>query len=78
MAPKIEADPRFELKIHERYRSPGEKTADAFYIYRKIGTVVTLTTVSSLSEGDGGKKIHETGERVAMSIRMSKAAAKGK
>ena len=71
LGPRVEADNRFDLKIHEKYEFKG-KVFDQVHLYRRVGPRIVMVTANALDEGDRVQKVHEVAEAVALS-----AATKG-
>ena len=71
--PKVEADKRFALRVHEKYQS-GDKVADEVHIYRTVGPRVVMLTVNAwVNDEAGAKAIHTAGEDVLVSAHWTAA-----
>ena len=79
MEPAVEPDERFALRIHEKFKpEKSPATLDAYYLYRKVGSRVLLTTSASFADDpDESKKIQSSGEAVAQSINFVKPGRSG-
>jgi hypothetical protein len=69
MEPAVEKDPRFAMRIHEKYEYTADGTVDdVLRLGRKVGGRVLMVTVWSKSPDDArDKEIHQTGETVMLS-----------
>jgi hypothetical protein len=77
LAPVVEKDARFPIKIHERYKTKEGKTADETHMYRVIAGRAMELDVQSLSENaDHIELVRKTGEDVLLSARWKKAGSK--
>lgn len=76
MAPKAEADARFAMRIHEKYKA-GERVADVLYLYRRVGPRVVMVRVDARAEGEADvKAIHAAGEAMCLSAGFVKPTPK--
>jgi len=76
--PTIEKDPRFVIKIHERYHTKEGKIADETHLYRVIaGRAMELDVQSLSTNADHVDGVRKTGEDVLISARW-KGGAKAK
>jgi hypothetical protein len=70
LAPVIEKDPRFAIKIHERYKTKDGKIADETHMYRLVAGRALELDVQSLSENaDHVDGVRKTAEDVLISAR---------
>ncbi len=69
MEATVEKDPRFALRVHEKYQHTGDGTVDdVLRLGRKVGGRVVMVTVWSKSPDDArDKEILQTGETVMLS-----------
>src|SRR2546421_6343419 len=66
--PKTEADDRFFLRIHHRYKK-GSETGDQLQLYRVIGkNLVAVATTAFTDSPDEAKKIFDDAEKTILSI----------
>ena len=74
MEPTVEKDPRFDLRIHEKYEHTADGTVDdVLRLYRKVGGRVVTVTVWSKSPDDArDREIHQAGESAMLSARPAK------
>ena len=72
LEPKVERDPRFALRIHEKIEEK-DKIADQLHLYRDLGPRIVMLTVSALVTKDGDPKpVHKAGEDVLLSAKWVK------
>lgn len=74
-APVVEKDPRFLLRIHEKFKTGEnhEKTAEQLHLYRRVGPRVVMVTVNtSADSADDVKAALTAGEDVAASASYEK------
>ena len=74
MEAAVEKDPRFAMRIHEKYQHTGDGTVDdVLRLGRKVGGRVVMVTVWSKSPDDArDKEIHAAGEAVMLSAKPAK------
>ena len=73
---KIEKDPRFGIRIRERFNR-GERVADQLHLYKYVGPRVVMVTVNSVADDEAeAKKIHAAGEQALLSAKYVKPAGK--
>lgn len=71
--PKVETDPRFLLKIHDRFRAK-DRLGDRVQVFRGVGKNLVSVVVTAFTESaDEARSIHEAGEQVMLSLRLSRA-----
>ena len=76
MDPKVERDPRFDLRVHEKYQQ-SDKTIDELHLYRNLGPRVLMVTANAQTGGDEhDKPILKSGEDLALSAKWIKPAGK--
>ena len=76
MDPRIERDPHFDLRIHEKFEQDG-KTIEQLHLYRNLGPRVVMVTAQSQADGqDKDKSPLKAGEDVALSAKWVKPAGK--
>jgi hypothetical protein len=76
MDPKVERDPRFDLRVHEKYQQD-DKTIDELHLYRNVGPRVVMVTASAVSENDEqSKPALKAAENVALSAAWIKPVRK--
>lgn len=76
MDPKVERDPRFDLRVHEKFRQD-DKTVDQLHLYRNLGPRVVMLTAQAQADSDEqSKPIFKAGETLALSARWVKPAHK--
>lgn len=67
-APKIEPDPRFMVKVHERFKD-GETVVDALHLYRGVGiNLVSVTITANTEDKEEVKTLHEAGALMLLSV----------
>ena len=72
LQPKIEKDPRFFLRIHQKYKKDG-KPNDQVQIYRLLGlNLVSTATVVGTDDDEEAKKVFADAESILLSVRTSK------
>jgi hypothetical protein len=72
MDPKIEKDPRFLVRIQEKYKTDDGATHDELHLYRKIGTRAVQVTVSSISDDEAQlKAFHKAAEDTLLSAKAA-------
>jgi hypothetical protein len=78
MEATVEKDPRFAMRIHEKYEYTADGTVDdVLRLGRKVGGRVVMVTVWSKSPDDArDKEIHQTGETVMLSAAPVKKTKK--
>ena len=76
----LEKDPRFAMRIHEKYQHKADSTVDdVLRLARKVGPRVVMVTVWSKSPDDArDKEIHAAGETVMLSASPVKPAKPAK
>jgi hypothetical protein len=75
--PKVERDRRFLLKMHDQFKAH-EKFSDRLQLFRGIGKNLVSVTVNAFTEdADETKAIHETAERVMVSVKLKRPGASG-
>jgi hypothetical protein len=68
--PKIEADDRFMLRVHERFKD-GDHMLDVLHIYRGIGLNLVGVTVAAATEDKAqAKRVHEGAALLLMSVNL--------
>lgn len=74
MPPAVEKDPRFDLRIHEKYQYKANRTVDdVLRLYRRVGKRVVAVTVWSKAPDDSrDKEIHAAGEAAMLSAKAVK------
>jgi hypothetical protein len=74
---KVEKDPRFAIKIHERYKTKDGKVADETHLYRQVGGRAIELDVQSLSEDQGHiDEVRKAGEETLASALWKKPVTK--
>lgn len=71
---ELEKDPRFAMRIHEKYQHKADSTVDdVLRLARKVGGRVVMVTVWSKSPEDArDKEIHAAGEAIMLSAKPAK------
>jgi hypothetical protein len=70
MFPKVERDPRFSIRIHEKYKTKDGKTADELHLFREVGKRAVSLAVQSLStDEDHINAVHQQGEETLLSAK---------
>lgn len=68
--PKLEKDPHFPIRIHEKYKNKQGAVADELHLYRKIGDRAVSVTVQSFSEDEHHiETIHKVGSNTLVSAK---------
>jgi len=68
VAPKVERDARFMLKVHERYKD-GDHPFDVIHIYRGVGlNLVGVLAAASSEDKEVVKKVHDAASLMLMSV----------
>jgi hypothetical protein len=71
--PKIGRDPRFAIRIQEKYRTRDGKVADELHLFREVGKRAVSLTVQSIStEEDRIAAVHKQGEETLISANEDK------
>ena len=70
MDPKVEKDPHFSIRIHEKYKNKEGAVADELHLYKKIGDRPVSVTVQSFSEDEHHvDAIHKVGSDTLISAK---------
>jgi hypothetical protein len=73
LAPTIEKDPHFSLRIHERYDDAEGNVNDELHLYNKVGPLKVMLTVNARTEdADAAKKTHAIGEEILQTAKAVK------
>jgi hypothetical protein len=76
MDPKVERDPRFDLRVHEKFQQ-GEKTIEQLHLYRNLGPRVVMVTAQAQADNDEqSKPTLKAGEDLALSAKWIKPVGK--
>jgi hypothetical protein len=68
LAPTIEKDPRFSLRIHERYEDSQGNVNDELHLYKRVGPLNVMLTVNArTNDSVTAKTIHAVGEETLVS-----------
>ena len=68
--PKIERDPHFAIRIHEKYKTKDGKVADELHLFREVSKRAVSLTVQSIStDEDRINAVHKQGEETLLSAK---------
>jgi hypothetical protein len=73
LVPTIEKDPRFSLRIHERYEDGQGNVNDELHLYKRVGPLNVMLTVNArTNDSVTAKSIHAVGEEIMVSAKAVK------
>ena len=76
LEPKREADDRFAIRIHERFKH-GQQVSDELHLYKLVGSRPCMLTVNAQTDNESeARKIHVIGEDVLLSAKFVKKSIK--
>lgn len=66
MDPKVERDPRFDLRVHEKFEQD-EKMVEQLHLYRKVGPRVLMVTANAQTDSqEKSKPVLKAAEDLAL------------